>query len=363
MIKKIFNLLFLPVLLVLMMTSCEKDGAMVVATTGTQAELTASTTTLDYSEADTAKTAVTFTRTDSDFGYAAAVDYTLEFSVKGTNFEKVTSYSMSKKNMDFTVKDFNALALSLKYTAGEKSTIYARLMAKAADSLFTYSDVVQIVVTPYASKRVITYPSLYVPGAYQDWNPDGSVIAKLYAPDKNGQYEGYVNLPDAENQFKLTPEPSWDNSYGMLTSTTMAYNGGGNFDISGAGYYLIKANTNNGIWSATLQNWSIIGDVNGWAGDLPCAFNDSAQVLVKTLQLPAGGLKFRANGSTQEWAINYGTQDDGTGQNKGVAPNPVTGLVPLIPGGENITITEAGTYKITLDLRVPSEPYCTIVKQ
>lgn len=361
MIKKIVNLLFLPALLMLLMVSCEKDGTMVVATSGTQPGLTASAITLNYTEADTAKTAVTFTRTTSDFGYDAAVDYTLEFSAKGTNFEKVTSYTMSETSIDFTVKDFNALVLGLKYSAGVKDTVYARVLAEAADSLFIYSDVVKITVTPYAAKRVIPYPFLYVPGAYQGWSPGGDVIAKLYSPDKNGQYEGCVNLPDADNPFKLTPAPNWDNSYGMLTATTMTYDGGGNFDIAGAGYYLIKANTNTGTWSATLQNWGIIGDVNGWAGDIQFEFEDSAQVLVKTVELPVGGLKFRANGATQGWAINYGTEDDGTG--KGIAPNPVTGMVPLVSGGKNITITEAGMYKITLDLRVPSEPYCTIVKQ
>ncbi len=346
--KNILNLLFLPALLVFMLASCKKDGTMIIAQGNTPAALTASSNNLDYTEADSAKTAVTFTRTTSDFGYPAAVNYTLEFSSKGSDFQKVTSYTMSKKTMDFTVGDFNTLALGLKYATGVLDTIYARVRSEAADSLFSYSKVVKIRVTPYA----VAYPFLYVPGAYQGWAPDGNVIAKLYSPGNDGVYTGYVNLPDADNPFKLTPAPNWDNSYGMLNASEMAYNGGDNFDIKDSGYYLIKANTNDGTWSAALQNWSIIGDFNDWARDVSFEFDEKRQVLVKTLQLPAGAFKFRANGATEGWNINLGS--DMVGLNE-----PFT----LKPDGDNINISTAGKYKITLDLRVPSEPYCTLVKQ
>jgi hypothetical protein len=358
MISKALKILMVPMALMGLLASCTKDGTMVIAKLTTPVQLTANANSLDYTESDTAKTAVTFTRTSADFGYAAAIGYTLQFSVKGTDFSKVASYAMSSTTMDFTVKDFNTLTLGLKYSPGVVDTVLARVEARVADSLYSYSEVVKIALTPYAAKRVINYPFLYVPGAYQGWAPAGSVIAKLYSPNNDGQYEGFVNLPDADNQFKLTPAPTWDNSYGMLTETTMAYDGGDNFDVSGAGYYLINANTAKGSWSATLQNWSIIGDFNGWAADVPFTFDEQDQVLVKTLDLKVGGIKFRMNNG---WTVAYGIQKDSNGDDLSISP---IGEVPIsTSNNDNIPITEAGTYKITLDLRVPDEPYCTIVKQ
>lgn len=328
--------------------SCKKDEVKVMATDGTKPVLTASTKSLNYVEADSAKKAVDFSWPAGDYGYKAAISYYLQFSVKDANFSKVTEYGMGTAlSKSFTVSQFNSLVLGLKYGGGENAKVYARVRSQITDSVYQYSDPVEISVTPYIAERVINYPHLYVPGAYQGWSPGAAIIAKLYSVNNDKKYEGYVNLTDPVNEFKLTPAPVWDNSYGMLTNVnnegTMAYNGGDNFKISGAGYYLLKANTANNTWSATLNNWGIIGDAgNGWGDndDIMLDFDANDQVLTKTVNLKVGEMKFRAN---KGWSLNIGK--DGK------------------YGGDNIKIEAAGSYIVTLDLRVPDEVIITITAQ
>lgn len=338
--NKRFKILAFLTICFIALFSCKKDEIKVVSTEGTKPVLTASVNKLDFEEADSAKTAVDLTWQKSDYGYEAAVAYYLQFSFKDSAFKKYSEQAMgSALSKSFKVSDFNKLMLSLKFPAGVMDKVYMRVRSEITQDVFQYSDPIAISAKPYVAERLIPYPFLYVPGAYQGWSPDAAIIAKLYSANSDKVYEGYINLPDAVNEFKLTPEPKWDDSYGMVSNTgnagTFAYNGGDNFSVSGAGYYLFKANTNTNVWSATLNNWSIIGDgANGWDDndDVMFDFNPAEQTLTKTLHLNVGEIKFRAN---QGWDTNIGK--DGR------------------YGGDNIKIDAAGTYKVTLDLRVPSD--------
>ncbi|MEO6818760.1 MAG: SusE domain-containing protein [Ginsengibacter sp.] len=341
--KQFKILALLAICFIALFTSCKKDEVKVVATEGTKPVLTASAVKMNFVEADSASKAVDLTWQKSDYGYDAAVSYFLQFSYKDSAFKKVAEQAMgSSLTKSFTVADFNKLLLSLKFPSGVTDTVFVRVRSQITPNVFQLSDPVAIVARPYVSERVITYDALYVPGAYQGWSPDAAVIAKLYSVNSDKAYEGYVNFTDAE--FKITPAPKWDNSYGMVTNTgnagTMAYNGGNNFSVTPGGYYLMKANTATNMWSATLNNWGIIGAAAvGWGDndDVMFEFNSAKQTLTKTLTLQQGEMKFRSN---HNWDVNIGK--DGK------------------YGGDNIKIDVAGTYKVTLDLRVPSEPVYSI---
>jgi len=335
----------LAALAILSFTACNKDQVLVTASPSKPVALTANQKTIVLNEENAADNALELSWNKADFGYAAAINYVLQVSFKDSSFSRFSSLGMGQAtSTSFTVADLNTLLLGAKYKANETSDVKFRILAQVADSLYAYSDILTVNITPYVAKRVIPYPFLYVPGDYQGWDPGSDIIAKLYSIKNDGVYTGYVNLAKADNPFKLTADPNWDGvQYAAGPADGALATSGDNLDIKGAGYYLIKADTKALTWSATLENWSIIGDAaNGWndGDDIMFDFDPENQVLTKTVQLKAGLLKFRAN---KNWSLSIGTGD--------------------VYGADNYTISEAGTYSITLDLRVPDEPVVTMTLQ
>ncbi len=308
MIKKIFNLLFLPALLVLMMTSCEKDGAMVVATTGTQPGLTASATTLNYTQADSLSNAVTFTYAPSEYGYQAAVNYDLQISYNDSNFLAFKDYSLSKDTlyMSFTVQEFNSLLLSLNYKADATDTILIRVKSEVAgtaggnSSMYQYSDTLQMIVHTYSGVPipVIAPPdSLYIvgdatPGGWS--NPVPIPSQKFTQIDEYGQIFAIVLPLIGGKTFLLLPKNGdWSHKYGGSTA------GSGNLLVDDAvpgsntpgpessGLYEIIVNFTKGTYSVTPittnpipNNLYIVGDATagGWDNPVPIPSQQFTQI-------------------------------------------------------------------------------------
>lgn len=82
------------------------------------------------------------------------------------------------------------------------------------------------------------------------------------------------------------------------------------------------------------STWGIVGAVTNWGGkpDFPFWKTNTNGVFNAYVTLPVGEIKFREN---MAWANNYG--DNGADGS-------------LEAGGANINVTEAGSYKVTMDL-------------
>ncbi len=173
---------------------------------------------------------------------------------------------------------------------------------------------------------------LYMPGGYQSWSPE--TAPGIASPDKNNNYEGYANI-SAATEFKFTDAPNWsgtaygDDGPGKISTS------GGNLNLAAAGYYKINVNTTDLTWSATPVTWGLIGDFNGWSGDVAMTYDAAGKFFTATFTVPAdGGFKIRANA---DWNINLGD-------------NGANGT--LEGGGDNIAIT-AGTHTIKVYLETP----------
>ena len=330
------NIIVLFSVLMLIGVSCKKQGELVMAKSSASLQLTASASSLVLTQDMGDLQALTLSWNKADFGYASAVNYTLQVSFNDSLFKRSSSLGMGGElKSNFTTAELNTLLLGAKYPAGKASEVKLRVLAQIADSLYSYSDTVTLSITPYMAERVIGYPGLYIPGGYEGWDFAAKTIARLYSMSDDGVYEGYVYLPDAENAFKLTEGLNWDTQYGDAGTPGALSTSGTDLKVEGAGYYLLKADTKKLSWSATLNNWGIIGDAAaGWGDndDIMFDFDPEKQVLTKTLQLKAGPMKFRAN---HNWDLNIGEG--------------------FQYGAGDITITEPGTYLIILDLRVPGE--------
>ncbi|MDQ3846645.1 MAG: SusE domain-containing protein, partial [Bacteroidota bacterium] len=210
--------LLLGAVVALTLWACKKYEVKVIAKTGQPGTLAASQTTLVLNSANVNDTVQTFSWPGTDYGFKAAVRYTLQLAKGGTNFAAPTEVNMGSSTVKkYTTADFNQLALILGLAPGSVGQIQARVKSSISDSIApVYSNVVTINTTPYLV--IINYPSLYVPGDYQGWNPGSA--EKIASKTNNGQYEGYVNFPAGGTlQYKFTSDPDWNHTiYGAATT-------------------------------------------------------------------------------------------------------------------------------------------------
>lgn len=283
--------------------------------------------------------------TAADFGFDAATTYTVEIDRAGNDFANAVVLGNSTGlALNTTVAKFNtALFTTLSLPGETASNIEMRLMVKISPEVpVQYSDPVTLTVTPYTI--VIVYPQLQVPGAYQGWNPaDNSTV--IYSLKSDGKFEGYINFPDPNNAFKYTDGPSWDTNWGDTGADGTLDPGGDDIKTVDAGLYRLKVNLNDLTHSFTLTNWGVIGDATptGWDSDTNMTYDAANNKLTVTMDLVAGGLKFRAN---DDWAINLGDND---------ANNS------LEYDGANISIADPGNY--TIDLILSGAVYTYKIKK
>ncbi|MFB9845036.1 SusE domain-containing protein [Mucilaginibacter ginsenosidivorans] len=323
----------------LMLPSCKKDEKKVYATNVATSGLQASSTTLVLTKADLTKTAVTFNLTQADFGYSAAIKNVLQIDAPDDNFANPKEFNISGKvtTQAFTTLDFNNLVLALNLPTGVASPVQARIKSSISATVApVYSNVVSLTVTPFALTAFV-----YVPGAYQGWNP--AAADSLESATGNGVYTGVINFTGGDLNFKITSNRDWNHTnYGDAGGGTVS-GSGGNLLAPAGGNIQINLDLNANTIVMTPVQWSIIGDATpgGWGGDTDMQFDNAHQMWVVTANLTAGGnIKFRLN---HDWGTNLGGSD---------------GTLSL--NGANIPIAADGSYKITLD--VNANTY-TITKQ
>jgi hypothetical protein len=196
-----------------------------------------------------------------------------------------------------------------------------------------------------AKKPARDYPMLYVPGSYQGWDPSKTTtVLKSVASDN--KFEGYLNFPDANGEFKFCTTPDWTNDYGDDGTTTgKLLHPGSNIKVADAGYYKVNADMTALTYTIVKTTWGIIGSATptGWDSDTPMTYDAATDTWSVTIDLVAGAVKFRANSL---WDLNYGdTGFDGI----------------LDAGGTDIPITQAGTYTVSMKLGAPDYTYSLIL--
>lgn len=283
------------------------------------------------------------------FKVQAPVTYTLQLDVPAdtvgaTAWSNAVSVAIGKDVLSKSYKgaDLNTLALSqLGLIVDTTNTIVARV--KATLDRDVYSNAVAFNVTPY---KVFVANVLYVPGAYQGWDPTSApIIAEANGRPK--MYEGYVYISGTGQQyFKYTNARDWvHTNYGDGGNGTFSTDGAAaGLSVPDGGYYELTANLNNNTWTATNTTWSIIGDATpgGWSTDTQMTYDVVNQVWKVTANMVAGGsFKFRANDA---WVIDFGVDANG---NLAYADNPFFGYNGSL---NNLTVPSDGNYTITLDL-------------
>lgn len=337
----------IPLLLMVTMVlfSCKKDEMRAIATAGKPGTLTASTTNPPLAQATAGQNAVTFTYGAPSFGFDAAVKYSLQFDKKTGNFSNPGEIFVTKSGTHtLTQGELNAMTMAVGMNANALDSIQVRVKYDLGQGVTpVYSNIVKLAVTPYFDVIVYEFPkALRLAGNFQGWTPATApkIVDKNATGTTGSNYEGYINLNDANPEFKMVKGPDWGAGDFGSAGAGMLGNGGPNLTVSGgAGVYKINANTSNMTWSATkINTWGIIGSATpgDWGASTPMVYDAATNKYTLTVNLVGGAgkeLKFRAN---DDWAINFG--DNAPMDNK---PDY---------GGANIPIATSGNYTITLDL-------------
>ena len=341
--------------LLLAAASCKKQGVMqtVNENASFSASLKASADSVTLAPANDNDTVLTLTWPAVNYGQGVAVTYTLQLDVPGdtageSGWSKAVSYAAGANVLTwgFAGKDLNNELQTLGLY-GPTPLVFRVLSnvtqynGSASTIPTSYSSVITVVVTPYTI-------NLFVPGAYQGWNP---ATAPTIGPVAGypGVFEGYVNITGSGTQyFKYTNSPDWNHTnYGDSTGNLLTTNGNaGGLAVPNGAYYELSANLNTNTWTATATTWGIIGDATpgGWNTDTQMSYNATTQVWTVTVpMISAGSFKFRANDA---WVIDFGIDNSGNLQ---YADNP---LFTYNPNLNNLTVPANGTYLITLDLHI-----------
>lgn len=347
--------------------SCKKEGAMLTlkGDPAFASAFKASTDSLILTSAIDNDTVVRFSWPAVDYGKQPVVTYTLQFDTPndttGAQAWVKAKRIVAGNNVlayGFTGKALNNLLNTMGLPPGSSSRLVFRVIsdvqqyngaASTVPSVYSPSLVVKL--TPYAL-------SLYVPGAYQGWNPGAAPLLNPVSGSP-GLFEGYYNITGSGQQyFKYTNAPDWGHiNYGDGGNGTFSTDGNaGGLSVPDGGYYELTADLNKNKWTATKTTWGIIGDATpgGWNTDTQLNYDATGQVwTVTAVMKKAGSFKFRANNA---WSIDFGIDNAGNLQ---YADNP---FFPYNPNLNNLSVPADGTYTITLDLHVSGKYTFSLIK-
>ena len=235
---------------------------------------------------------------------------------------------------------------------GGNLTIVAVPGAKFYDITFNMMDLT------WSYKAVSFDAFVYFIGATDGW---ANAEQKLALTDQDaGIYTGYVYCADPNgwgNCFKFQKvagdwgtEINTGHMTGGMTGSVGFHDGDTNFEIKdGEGVYFLTLNLSDNTLSALkVEKMGIIGDFNGWGGDVEMTWNATDYCFEATgAGVNANCWKFRVN---SDWGINLGSND---------SVEPSTVLTDLVANGKNIGVA-GNTIKLYPTRKTSDNIYCTV---
>ncbi|MBR1538784.1 MAG: hypothetical protein IJ636_04680, partial [Bacteroidales bacterium] len=169
-------------------------------------------------------------------------------------------------------------------------------------------------------------------GLNGDWEND------ILATADGNVYTAYITVSEA-TEFKWRLDGAWDSDFGGTFVTVgepfTAEPGGSNIKI-GAGFWKVVLDTD--ALTITISEgsvWSLIGDFNGWSGDVDMV-NVDGKWISPAAHLNANGFKIRYN---HDWALSLGGSFEEFGKP----------FEAISADGPNIMLPAEGDYVVTYD--------------
>lgn len=225
--KNISKLIVLSSLLITALWACKKDDVKEYFKGGTPPVLTASSTEDMVLIRDSANNkAITFTWTNPNYQFSTGISsqdvtYILQVDT-ATDFSSSTMQEVSiVKDLEttFTVKDLNGILTKLNLAEDIPHTVQFRIKsALGNNSVALYSNIIQVVITPYLDVAVPIPPTgeLYItgdgtPSGWTNAPPDGQKCTKV----SNTEYNIVMNFSPGFYYKFLSTLGYWQPQYGI----------------------------------------------------------------------------------------------------------------------------------------------------
>ena len=287
---------------------------------------------------------VTFEWSAADYGVNTQINYAIEVATAGSADKVVLTSGINDTKAVVSYEAVNAILLyDLGLASGIPETVDFYVSAKVGEYPKIYSNAVSASATVTEAEK--EYPKLYVVGSYNGWSHDKNQYLFDFE-GSNTVYQGMVDFgaDHASNEFKITgggwgnDEHSMNGAHDAESKTIALVAGGGdNINVYQAKrfYHLTFDRALTLTADFSFDQIGVIGDFNGWGGDVVMEFNDVKQRFYADVEFPAdGGFKFRADA---DWAVNWGSTGSG-----------------VLDSGDNIPVT-AGNYRVYLNMNNAGE--------
>jgi len=367
--KHIFRLLTIAFIGFLVI-SCEKDEDQAVINETATGKISSDKSTIVLNELTANDAVINFTWTKPTFNIAVVPSQQIEFGLKGDNFKKsaTVDFSNDVTTGSVTHAAMNAAMFNIGATPDVVNDIEARLKTSVGSAAF-YSNVIALKVTPYTPNPDLVYPKINVPGAYAgaagyaDWTPGNS--PNLFSPEKNSQYRGFIYVTSANSEYKFTINQDWAGDKGDDGTFTGKLVESGEVNLKAAikGTYYLKVDWAANTYSSVLANFGIIGDATptGWGSDTDFVYNPATKTyVINSIMLTSSGLfKFRAN---DDWALKIQPKNADEALVSGKAVQTYFNAENTVTGDHGYKVSDAGNYKIELDLHNSAYYKLTVTK-
>ncbi|PKD44354.1 SusF/SusE family outer membrane protein [Rhodohalobacter barkolensis] len=246
----------------------------------------------------------------AEYGYDAAVEYTIEMDAEGDSFEDPVELASVRGSHNFSpvIEDLNASLLGADLPFDVESVINIRVRADVNDNIQTlHSRPVEIGVTPYEDESLApSYPEeLYMIGAsVGSWDWAAVDLPMIPVFDKPYLFWKIVWIESGVNDagYKFAPEQGWGEDFGWDGNDPVegVHGIGTNNmpDPGESGYYMVVVNLETDEVAVVEPQVYLIGDtVDSWDSNVPenlFTVDNANEVLTITKDFLAGDLRMYA---------------------------------------------------------------------
>ena len=293
--KSLFKILLLAVGVLCVFSACDKVDDLPTYGAGTAPSLSASTTTVAATPADSSSRVISFSWTDPRHATKPSnYKYVLEIDSAGRNFSgAVQRVTIGAFQDSLTAKELNDILLGFGAAFNVPASIEARVISSYANNNERLiSNTISITATPYLIPPKIDPPSsgkLFLVGnaTAGGWNNPVPVPTQEFARINTTTFVGVFDLSGGNQYLVLPVNGSWDNKYSVAMNTIPGLENGGDFGYNlpdnfpgpaTSGWYKITMDFQAGRFSVVPYSGPqipsvlyIVGDATpgGWNNPVP----------------------------------------------------------------------------------------------